>query len=169
MPHSLIFGQTGSGKTTLAKRLCEGYRRAGICTIVLDPIGDPGWQATKRFHDPDEFLETFWDSRQCAVFIDEAGDVVGRYDQLMIQTATRGRHWGHRVHFISQRGAMLSRTVRDQCEHLFLFSTGRQDCKIHAEEWNKDILMTANQLDKFEYFWAKRFPENAVCKMRVNL
>jgi len=148
---------TESGKTTIAKRLAAEYKAQGISVIVLDPLADPEWQADFVTEDPDEFLKVFWASRSCAVFIDEAGDAVGRYDEAMIKTATRGRHWGHSMHYLTQRGAMLSRTVRDQCSRLFLFTTAKGDCKIHAEEWNKPELIEASSLQAGHYFYVSRY------------
>lgn len=159
MAHSLILGMTESGKTTLAKRLAAHYKAAGTGVLVLDPMGDPTWGADYQSDDVDEFLNVFWASRSCAVFIDEAGEAVGQFDKVMHRTATKGRHWGHSVHYISQRGAMIARTVRDQCSHLFLFTTALDDCKLHSNEWNKPELKTGNALKKGEYFHATRFGE----------
>jgi hypothetical protein len=157
MAHVLILGMTMSGKTSLAKQLAAKYREAGVKVGVLDPLCDPEWNADFQTHDTDEFLSMFWASRQCAWFIDEAGESVGRYDEVMVKTATRGRHWGHRNHYISQRGTQLSRTVRDQCSQLFLFTTSLDDCKIHSSEWNKPELKTAMSLPQGEYFHCGRF------------
>jgi hypothetical protein len=148
---------TLSGKTSLAKQLAPVYRAQGVKVGVLDPMADPGWGADYQTSDPDAFLRAFWESKQCAWFIDESGDAVGKYDDAMIRTATRGRHWGHRVHYLTQRGAQLSRTVRDQCTTLFLFSTSLKDAKLHAEEWNRDELATAHTLQQGEYFSTSRF------------
>lgn len=157
MAHSLILGMTESGKTTFAKRCAAAYRKAGVKTIVLDPLNDPNWLADFQTDDPDKFLEAVWASQSCAVFIDEAGDAVGRFDNAMIRTATRGRHWGHNVAYISQRGTMLSRTVRDQCSSLVLFCTALEDCKVHAREWNNPELLKAAQLPQGSYICAGRF------------
>lgn len=174
MAHSLILGMTESGKTTLSKRLARYYFGMGFAVIVLDPMNDPGWkpelkdpsdlelkyQIRKRFYqtdDPEKFLSVFWNARQAMVFIDEAGDAVGKYDVAMQQTATKGRHWGHCVHFLSQRGAQLSPTVRDQCGHLFLFTTSLRDSKIHSDEWNRPELLEAPQLKQGEYFHVTRY------------
>lgn len=156
MPHVLILGTTEIGKTTLAKRLAADYQKAGIPVIVLDPIADPNFPADFRTTDPEKFLESFWDSRSCAVFIDEAGDAVGKYNDVMNRTATRGRHWGHNVHYITQRASLLSTTVRDMCSHLYLFRSGLNDCKIHAEEWTNPELKNAASLKAGEYYHADR-------------
>lgn len=178
MAHSLILGMTESGKTTCAVRLCHAYYGRGLSQIVLDPMADPRWlppnyndpeRAIKRrtgespevfiTSDPEIFLTTFWQSKGCMVFIDESGDMVGKYDQAMQKTATKGRHWGHCVHFLSQRGAQVNKTVRDQCSVLFLFSSGRKDAEIHAEEWNQPQLLDAPKLRRGEYFHVMRFDE----------
>lgn len=157
MAHSLIFGMTESGKTSLAKKLAAHYQSKGIGVLVLDPMGDPEWPADYKTANADEFLDTFWNSRRCAVFIDEAGDSVGRFNTVMQRTATKGRHWGHACHYITQRGAQLATTVRDQCSHLFLFTSSLNDSKIHADEWNQQELKTANSLKQGHYFHATRF------------
>ena len=157
MSHQLIFGMTESGKTTLAKRLAAEYKSKGIGVLVLDPLHDPDWQADFKTDSPEVFLNVFWKSRRCAAFIDEAGDCVGQYDDLMIRTATRGRHWGHSCHYISQRGALLARTVRDQCGGLFLFCTALDDCKLYAKEWNSEELLEGSKLSKGEFYRVTRF------------
>lgn len=159
MSHCLIFGMTESGKTTLAKRLAKRYKHHEVPVIVLDSLNDPEWCADFQTTDPDEFLKTFWASQRCAVFIDEAGDAVGKYNVVMQRTATRGRHWGHAVHFISQRGVQLAPTVRDQCSHIFLLTSSSADGKVHSNEWNAPVLATCSALRKGEYFHATRFGE----------
>ncbi len=157
MAHSLILGMTESGKTTLAKKLARDYKAKGIGVLVLDPMGDPEWCADFQTSDSEQFLEVLWSSRKCAVFIDEAGESVGQFDKVMQRTATKGRHWGHSCHYLSQRGAQIARTVRDQCSHLFLFTTALDDSKIHANEWNKPDLKSANVLPQGHFFHATRF------------
>lgn len=156
MAHSLILGMTESGKTTLAKKLAAKYKAAGINVLVLDPLADPTWGADFQTTDPDFFLQTFWNSRRCAVFIDEAGESAGRYDKAMIKTATKGRHWGHNVHYLTQRGALLSTTIRGQCSQLFLFLSGRNDGKLHSEEWAQDELKNCNTLKRGEFYHCMR-------------
>lgn len=148
---------TESGKTTLAKQLAAHYKRKGIGVLVLDPMHDPGWSADYQTDNPHEFLATFFDSRRCMVFIDEAGESVGQFDKLMTKTATKGRHWGHSVHYISQRGTMINRTVRDQCRNLFLFASASEDCKMWAREFNKPELLDAAGFDVGDFFQAGRF------------
>lgn len=152
-------GMTESGKTTFAKRLCPRYREHGIRVIVLDPLCDPGWMCDYQTTDPEEFLRVFWSSRRCVAIIDEAGDTVGRYDDVMQRTATRGRHWGHSCHYITQRGVQIASTVRHQCSRLYLFTSARSDGKIHADEWNAPVLANCHTLKQGEYYACTRFGE----------
>lgn len=147
---------TESGKTTLAKKLASNARKRGRSVIVLDPLHDE-WDCDFQTNDAAEFLRVFWGNQSCDVFIDESGDAIGRFNKVMQQTATKGRHWGHSVHFLTQRGAQLSPTVRDQCSHLFLFCSGFKDCQIHAQEWNKPDLVQAASFPAGEFFHATRF------------
>jgi hypothetical protein len=163
-------GTTESGKTTCGKRLAHRWLDCGTNVIVLDPLNDPGWKPAGyveredspqiiQTSSPAEFLEIFWASRRCAAFIDEAGQTVGRYEMVMQETATRGRHWGHSVHFLTQRGTQIALTVRDQCTRMFLFRTGPKDSKIHAEEWGQPQLLNAVHLAKGNYYYVTRFGE----------
>ena len=101
MAHVLIAGITESGKTTLARELVAHYRRAEIASLVLDPLGDPRWNAEYQTTDEAAFLVTAKNSWQCALFIDESGEMVGRYKDSMFWLATQARHRAHRSHFIT--------------------------------------------------------------------
>ena len=159
MPHSLIVGMTESGKTTLATNLCRGYKERGIKTIVLDPMYDQRWQADFITTDKDRFLDIVQnpETRSCALFIDESGEEIGQYKREMFWLATRGRHYGHNSHFITQKAKQLAPTVRDQCSYLFLFNSSIDDCKELANEFNRPELRTANTLAKGEYFQCPRW------------
>ena len=119
MAHLLILGQTLSGKSTLAKKLANAYKSQGIAVLVHDPVGDPEWNADFRTANAEEFFKVYNDSRQCAVFFDEAGETCEEFRHEITKTATRGRHRGHRNHYIAQRGTLILRTIRDQCSGLF--------------------------------------------------
>lgn len=157
MSHGLFLGQTESGKTTLARQLSHKVKAQGHSVLVLDELCDPGWAADFQTADPEKFLEVFWANRSCYVFIDEAGDAVGRYDETMRKTATRGRHWGHSCFYLSQRGATLDTTVRAQCRHLFLFTSSADDCKILAREFNCPELIQATSLPQGAYLHKSKF------------
>lgn len=147
---------TESGKTTLAKELARRARLNGRAVIVLDPMHD-NWNADFQTDDVSTFLRVFWESQSCDVFIDESGDAIGRYNDAMIRTATKGRHWGHKVHYITQRGAQLSMTVRAQCSRIFLFSIWPDDAKAMAASFNQPALLEAANLGKGDYIYYRRF------------
>ena len=158
--HRLICGTTMSGKTTLAREMARQYARAKVPVVVLDELVDPGWVEAGARHvtdSPEEFLEIFWNGRNYAVFIDEAGDSVGRYDAAMARTATRGRHWGHRVHYITQRPSQLARTVRAQCAEVYAFALEKGDAETLAAEYLQDALLECPRLAQGEYVHAIRF------------
>jgi len=155
---------TESGKTTLAKTLASRYQKAGFTCIVLDAIGD-NWPTEYVYNDKDLFLDVVKRSRRCMVFIDEAGEAVGRYDSEMFWLATRGRHYGHSVHFITQRGQQLSPTVRGQAGYLALFNCSSTDARLLGDEWNREELRNAHQLARGEYFWTPRF--GSIKKLRL--
>lgn len=152
--HVLFAGITQSGKTSLAKRLSCSYQ---LSSLVLDPLNDPGWRAAYQTTDPREFLLACRHSYDCALFIDESGSMIGRYDEPMQWLATQARHWGHLSHFITQRPSQLARNVRDQCTRLFLFACSFEDAKTLAREWNKPDLLQAAALRQGEFLACSRF------------
>lgn len=156
MPHTLILGMTESGKTTLAKRLAKEYRAAGIKVLVLDPVGDPDWNADFQTSNPDQFLKVYWGSKSCAAFIDEGAEVAGRYDNAMITTATRGRHWGHNNHYVCQGATGLSPIIRGQCSRLALFTMNGEAVKTLEKEFNKD-LKAATSFPPGKYIYTGRY------------
>lgn len=115
------------------------------------------WDCDFKTANVEEFLNAFHASVSCDVFIDEAGDAIGHYEKAMIKTATMGRHRGHNVHFVTQRGAQLSPTVRTQCRNLFLFNMAREDCELLAKEWNKPELKDAALLPQGQCMMVSRF------------
>lgn len=157
MTHVLIVGITESGKTTLAQMLCRSYRKRGFRTIVLDPLRDPRWEADYSTTWGSEFLEAARLNRKCALFIDESGETIGRYNPEMLWLATRSRHYGHKSHFITQRAVQLNKTARDQCTTLFLFRVSMDDAKSLSNEFADDALKSATQLNQFEFFHKNRF------------
>lgn len=162
MPHMLIVGMTESGKTTLATQLSSEYRAKGIKVIVLDPLLDPRWQADFLTSDRAEFLAIVQhpETRSCAIFIDESGEMIGQYSDEMFWLATRARHYGHNSHFISQRAKQISPTVRNQCSYLALFCCSFDDSKELANEFNRPYLKEAHSLAKGEYFLVPRWGES---------
>lgn len=159
VPHSLIVGTTLSGKTQLAKALSNEYAQKGVPSLVLDPLRSRWDNAAFQTTDPDKFSDVVRKSTRCAVFVDESGNIMGRWDTTLQWLATEARHFGHRSHFISQRPALLNLTVRDQCEHIFIFRVSQKDAKMLAEEFVNDDLLDAAKLPKLHFIWVQRFGE----------
>jgi hypothetical protein len=157
MAHVLILGTSESGKTTLAKMLARRYKAQGMGVLVLDPLMDPQWHADFMTADETLFLERFWASRNCFAFMDEGGDSVGRFNTAMAKTATRGRHWGHSCHYITQRATQLAPIVRDQCRHLFAFALSRKDGETLAADFLCDDLLNVHALGQGDYIHVERF------------
>jgi len=164
--HTLIAGTTESGKTTLAKMMCAAYAETGIKRIVLDPMNDPGWNADFQTRDANEFLRVMKASRQCACFVDEGSENVGRYDTEMHWCATQARHLGHRVTFICQAPTQIAPVVRNNCSQVAVFRIAPNDAKVLAECYTQPSLRDAIYLSKGEYLYTGRF-NSKVEKRRV--
>ena len=151
--HSAILGMTESGKTAFAKQLIARLRAAGRVCIVLDPLGDPSFNADFQTSDPVEFERTWKLSRGCHCFIDESG-AVGKFSEALRTAATRGRHWAHSFYFLAQKAVQIEPLVRDQCGGLFLFRPGLQSRKTLAEEFDLPELL--EQVEMLQYHHATR-------------
>jgi hypothetical protein len=135
------------------------YRKPqnGIKVIVCDPLFDERLKGDFNTGDIDIFMDMVKKSQSCACFVDESGEVIGRYNSEYFWLATRARHYGHRLHFITQRVSQLNKTVRDQCTDIFIFRVSPSDAKLLAEEFSDKNLLDAANLQQWEYFHASRF------------
>ena len=164
--HCLIIGQTESGKSCFSKILARQYKAMGKHVAVLDPICDPDWPADFKTDSVDELRKYLNQNRSVYVFIDESGEVFNEgNDNTHSWLATRSRHYGHSVHFLAQRAMQVPKTMREQCNKLFLFTSSRSDGKLHAEEWNKDELVNCNRLPKLHFYMTDRFGEVKTLKI----
>lgn len=136
-------------------KMAKEKQRNGIKTIVLDPFLDPEWGADFITSDPEQFLKIVWASRQCAIFVDESGDMIGKYNNVMNELATRARHWGHKSHFICQRPKQLSTTIRSQCSELAIFKQSLNDTKDLADEFVEPMINQAHSLEKGEFIFVR--------------
>jgi len=154
--HSLIVGMTESGKTSLAKQIALKLQKQGAPTMVLDILGSE-WEGanyqTSNIHD---FMEYVQQARDCYIFIDESGEV-GKLASEFYWLATRSRHYGHSVFFITQRSNQMKPIIRSQCRQLFLFCSAKNDCKILYEDFNYKELLEGNNLAQGTFFHAQRF------------
>ena len=156
----LIVGQTEAGKTTLAKRLSHEYQRAGYGVIVLDPLRSSGWSCNFLFGTSDGFFSYVQNKDkcvQCALFIDESGMALDKYDARLQWVTTVARHHGHRTHLLAQRAESVNRTTRSQCGTLAAFRLAPPDCRQYARDFAEDALLQCHTLKQGEYILAKRF------------
>lgn len=149
--HALILGITQSGKTTLAFKIAAMYKAKGTPVLVLDPDLRKAWNADYITDDPDKFLQAAKMNKSCAIFVDESGQMIGRYAPQMEWLATQSRKWGHKAHFITQRASQISPTLRNQCTNIFLFKQSPTDSKILACDFVCDELKSAHLLSTGEY------------------
>ncbi len=157
MLHNLTIGASMSGKSTLNKLLAAGYQARGLQVFVLDPMRDEGWQADYQTHDPELFLSHVRSHPHAALFIDESGTALDRYDRRFDWLATTGRHLGHVSHFIAHRLKQLSPTIRGQALKRWVFRSSRDDAGELANEHAFDALATAATLNKGEFFLVEPF------------
>lgn len=155
--HTLIGGTTESGKSSLAKMLHASARKRGVKTIVLTPFGWNDEKPDVLTDNQTVFLDNYWKSENCFVFIDEGRQTVGRYNEAMTLTAVQGRHWGHSNFYIVQRIHMLHPDIREQCSQIFLFCSAPKSAESAAEEFVNDSLLEAPNLKRGEYIRCLRF------------
>ena len=155
MAHCLIVGMTGAGKTTWARKKAHSLQRAGRTCIILDPFKRSTWVAVPEHayvtDDEELFLKAIWENRECAIFIDESGDMVGKYNDLINSVATKSRNFGHKCYFIMQRQKQISTTIRTQCSEIVVFKSSRNDTKDLADEFVADGLNQACELEMGEF------------------
>jgi len=163
--HVLIAGITNTGKTTLAFEMAALYKKNGQRIIVLDPDLRPEWNVLSWHEniteldmkhgvmtdEPEQFLLICKNAQSCALFIDESGSMIGRYDTQLEWLATQSRKWGHKSHFIMQRGSQVSPTVRNQCSSAFVFKQSPDDAKVLSNNFVCPAFLEAPSLKKFEY------------------
>lgn len=157
MPHTLILGITQYGKTTLGKQLAAHSMKKKRRVIVLDPMYAE-WQCSFRTADQATFLQTVWANESCDVFVDEAGAMIGHYEDTMIQLATQGLHWGHNCFFITQDSKTISPVLRGMCTGLYCFALARERVKDLAIEWNKPALLEVTNYPPGVCMWVGRKP-----------
>lgn len=153
--HTLISGCTESGKTTLAKSFARKLRLAGKPVVVCDILASQ-WDCNILFDDPEEFLAYVQTVEKCYIFIDEAGEVNSLHKELS-WLATRSRHYGHSVFFISQRVMALKPIVRTQCSVLHTFTMSFNDAKLLCDDFNHEELIEATKLQQGHFLSCTRF------------
>lgn len=137
--------------------LCRQFTESGRQTLVLDILKSP-WPCNFQTDDRDLFLDVFWASTDLAVFVDEGGETVGRYEDEMMKTATRGRHNGHQCFYMTQRVTLMNKTLRTQATHIFLFSSAFSDAKLLADDFSCPELEEAAVLPPLSFIYVSTAP-----------
>lgn len=161
--HCIILGIGGMGKSTVAFKLAQQHVDRGEGVLILDPNNDPGWPAGANVRKltgdgaPLRFLALAKRSIRCALFIDEAGESIGRgkHAAELKWLTTRCRHWGHRSYIIGQRAQLVEPTVRSQCTTGYVFRQSVMDAKILANDFADDALLRASSLGVGEFLFVQ--------------
>ena len=151
MSHSLILGVTGSGKTTLAKHIAKRLKR-----VIVFATYKSDWQCFHFTDNVSELVSIVETNKRLNIFIDEAGESLKRNDKEFQFLATRTRHFGHNVFFITQRANQLTPNIRTNCESLYCFKQSFNDASVLAQEFADETIMKVTELPKF-YFYEKPF------------
>lgn len=81
--------------------------------------------------------------------------MIGKYNTIMDELATTGRHFGHKCYFITQRVKQISTTVRAQCSELVIFKQAQVDTKDLAAEFVEEKINEAHLLEKGEFLYVR--------------
>jgi len=119
--------------------------------LVLDPFLSKEWKADFISNQPEKFMAVVRRSNTCGIFVDECGGWCRTHERDIEWLATISRHFGMNCHFITQRAAQISPTIRTQCENIILFKQGFQDTKYLVQEFVAAELEAAQTLNKGEY------------------
>lgn len=128
--HTAIVGQTGSGKSFLAQTLARALVKSGARVVVFNPLQDAGWLsvgAAAVVPEPERFFQYAEKNQRLCLFCEEVrilGNTHERKNRLA-DLACYGRHRGHRLFFLMQRGNQCLPEVRDNCANLYMFRNGR--------------------------------------------
>jgi len=159
--HTLVTGKTDTGKSALVKIMLPEMLKSGKYSrlLVLDYKLDPRFNADFITDDPAEFLGWVEDSEDCLLVIDEGGATIGRYAGEMQKIATMYRELGHQAIFISQRGAQIDKTIRENCSNLFVMMQGAEDAATLAKSYPKlrPFIDEVPELQQGEYIFIPSF------------
>lgn len=155
--HVLIVGMTEAGKTTLAKMMCEGFKKRGLQVAVLDPLQDQGWKSDFITTDASKFLAYAKTHENHMLFVDEGATALDKYDVTMRWLATTSRHKGHSSHFIAHGVTDLNPVIRKMCSKAFIFATDATSADMLADDWNQPGLRKLEGLKRGEFYIVARF------------
>lgn len=173
--HCIVLGVGGMGKSTLAGQLAQRHVDRGDGVLILDPNNDRCWPSgpdvRKLCGDgaPMRFLKLAKASIRCALFIDEAGESIGRgkHASDLKWLTTRCRHWGHRTYIIGQRAVLVEPTVRSQCTTGYVFRQSVDDAKELAKDFADRDMLRASQLRVGEFLFVRTGQPVRLLKLRL--
>ncbi len=141
MPHAVVLGRTRAGKSTFIDLLAAMWADERDCPLIyLDPKEQPRARADFVTSDEETFLAWYWENSNCVAVIEEAGETVGRSNEKMRRTATRGAGNGHQNIYVLQYAADMSRSVRSQAYHYYIFNIAPYDAGILAKELHPVVI-----------------------------
>lgn len=134
--HALYTGVTQSGKTTLARAMSRQICLAKGRVIVYDPLGTDtaggGWgESAQVVEDDDDFLDVVYsqDVHNAHIFVDEAHNIFSHSDKTHLWLLTQGRHYGLRMHLITQRPTKVHPDARTNCGRGYVFRLAYDDMR----------------------------------------
>lgn len=105
-------------------------------------------------------------TRNVHIFIDESGIELDRYDREHIRLAVCGRHYGHNLTFISQRYTMLSPSIREGADWIWIFGSPLED---QAEIFSSMGLRAEPvELDRFEGLLVQSWGKDRIRRFRID-
>lgn len=163
--HAAIIGPTLFGKSFASKCLARDFEAKGRKCLVLDPFGTK-WNVSFQCRNIDNFIAMAKKSRNCSLFVDEAGQLDLRnpeHDWLL----TGARHWGHVTHIIGQSGVYLSPVQRAQISRLFLFRTTEETARFwYSVFCDKDVYKSLS-LTKYQFLHCVLGAPIKVCTLKT--
>jgi len=163
-PHTLVTGKTDSGKSSIMRMLLPTIRRNYAGVLILDFKTDPKWNdcggpVDLLTDDRDAFMSAVETTEDHLLIIDEGKKTIGRYAEEMEDIATMYRELGHSAYFLSQRGAQINKTIREQCSNAFVLNQGDDDAKELAKNFPrlKPLIKDVPLLRQGEYIFLPSF------------
>jgi hypothetical protein len=163
VPRVFIVGTGESGKTLLAKSIAADLDRKGYFVTVYDPMlsdwGEAAFVTDDIMLFMEEMIRIHDAHEKQAIFIDEADGALSIGDKQNHWLLTRGRHYVNAIYVITQRPALVSPTIRTQCNELYCFKVARDDARKLSEDFAHDGITAAPELVQGEYlhcYWHEK-------------
>ena len=152
-------------------------KAAGVHALVYDPLQHEWPHAAFVCDDIDQFIDVAFANSNCLLIIDEAADAIGaarsKDTSHRNRLATQSRHLGHRAIFVSQVYSGISKTIRAQCDKIWLFRQHRQELETVARAFARDdFKAAASELGRGQCLYIPMFgdiiPINVFDEKRVD-